>query len=88
MGNLKALIGHWGYLAIFALVVLGNVGVPVPENSVFWVAGYLVRKGRLQLPVVLLVGIVAAVAGGDPCRPPLPGVPRPAARSEEGRRGI
>lgn len=63
--GLRALIGHWGYLAIFALVVLGNIGVPVPENSVLWVAGYLVWKGKLQLPLVLLVGIVGAVAGDN-----------------------
>jgi len=65
MGSLKALIGQWGYLAIFGFVVLGNVGVPVPENSVLWVAGYFVWKGRLQLPLVLLVGIVGAVAGDN-----------------------
>ncbi len=65
MGSLKALIAHWGYLAIFLLVVLGNIGVPVPENSVLWTAGYLVWKGRLHLPLVLLVGIVAAVAGDN-----------------------
>ncbi len=65
MGSLKALIGQWGYLAIFVFVVIGNIGIPVPENSVLWVAGYLVWKGRLQLPLVLLVGIVAAVAGDN-----------------------
>jgi membrane-associated protein len=64
-GNLKTLIGHRGYLAIFAFVVLGNVGVPLPENSVLWVAGYLVWKGRLYLPLVPLVGIVGAVAGDN-----------------------
>jgi len=64
-GNLKALVSHWGYLAIFVFVVIGNIGVPVPENSVLWVAGYLVWKGRLSLPLVLVVGIVAAVAGDN-----------------------
>lgn len=65
MGSLRAVIAHWGYLAIFAFVVLGNLGVPIPENSVLWIAGYLVWKGRLSLPLVLLVGIVAAVAGDN-----------------------
>jgi hypothetical protein len=27
MFDLTQLIGHWGYLAIFVLVILGNVGV-------------------------------------------------------------
>ncbi|HWU37603.1 MAG TPA: DedA family protein [Candidatus Acidoferrum sp.] len=65
MGILKAAIAHWGYLAIFGFVILGNLGVPIPENSVLWLAGYFVWKGRLSLPVVLLVGIVAAVAGDN-----------------------
>jgi membrane protein DedA with SNARE-associated domain len=65
LGTLKGIVAHWGYGAIFALVVLGNIGVPVPENSVLWVAGYLVWKGRLQLPLVLLVGIVGAVVGDN-----------------------
>lgn len=65
MGILRAVIAEWGYLAIFAFVVLGNLGVPIPENSVLWLSGYFVWKGRLSLPVVLLVGIVAAVAGDN-----------------------
>ncbi len=65
MGILKAVIAQWGYLAIFAFVVLGNLGVPIPENSVLWLAGFFVWKGRLSLPFVLLVGIVAAVAGDN-----------------------
>lgn len=65
MASVRALVSHWGYLAVFVFVGLGNIGVPVPEESVLWVAGYLVWKGRLQLPLVLLVGIVAAVAGDN-----------------------
>ena len=65
MGTLRTIIADWGYLAIFAFVVLGNLGVPIPENSVLWIAGYFVWKGRLSLPLVLLVGIGAAVAGDN-----------------------
>ena len=65
MGSLRALIAHWGYLGIFACVVLGNLGVPIPESSVLWIAGYFIWKGRLSLPLVLLVGIVAAVVGDN-----------------------
>jgi len=65
VGSLRAIIAHWGYVAIFAFVMLGNLGVPIPENSVLWIAGYFVWKGRLSLPLVLLVGIVAAVAGDN-----------------------
>ena len=65
MNSLRVVIAHWGYLAIFGLVLAGNIGVPVPENSVLWIAGYFVWKGRLSLPLVLMVGIVAAVVGDN-----------------------
>ena len=65
MDSLRVVIAHWGYLAIFVFVLAGNIGVPVPENSVLWIAGYFVWKGRLALPAVLLVGITAAVAGDN-----------------------
>jgi membrane protein DedA with SNARE-associated domain len=61
--SIQALVGQWGYLGILVFVLLGNFGLPVPEESVLWVAGYLVWQGGFQLPLVLLVGIVSAVAG-------------------------
>ncbi|MBI3001462.1 MAG: DedA family protein [Deltaproteobacteria bacterium] len=64
MPSLSDLIGHWGYLAIFLAVVLGNMGVPVPEEAILLLAGYLVWEGELWLPAVLFIGIVSA-AGGD-----------------------
>jgi len=65
MPELGHLIEHWGYLAIFGFVVLGNLGVPVPEESILVLAGYLVWQGDLRLPLVLLVGILSAVAGDN-----------------------
>src|SRR5262245_59767045 len=65
MSNLPELIGHWGYIAIFVVVVLGNIGLPVPEETVLAVAGYLVWRGELNLIAVLIVGIVSAVAGDN-----------------------
>lgn len=64
MPDLSHLIGQWGYLAIFLIVVLGNVGLPVPEETMLVLAGYLVLKWELRLPIVLVVGIVSAI-GGD-----------------------
>lgn len=58
------LIAHWGYLALFLLVVLGNIGLPVPEETILVLAGYMCWRGELQLPIVLAIGVVSAV-GGD-----------------------
>ena len=65
MTNLPNLIGLWGYPAIFLVVVLGNAGLPVPEETILGVAGYMVWKGRLSLSVVLVVGVVSAVVGDN-----------------------
>jgi membrane protein DedA with SNARE-associated domain len=65
MPDLTQLIGHWGYLAIFVLVVLGNIGVPVPEEAVMVLAGLLIWEKKLWFPAVLIVGFFAAVVGDN-----------------------
>jgi len=65
MPSLNALLGHWGYAAIFLVVFLGNVGLPVPEETILALAGYLVWEGKLRLPLVLVVGVVSAAAGDN-----------------------
>ncbi len=65
MPDLRHLLGHWGYLAIFVFVLLGNVGVPIPEETILVVAGYMVWQGDLRLPIVFAVGILGAVAGDN-----------------------
>ncbi|MGH7847060.1 MAG: DedA family protein [Candidatus Binatia bacterium] len=56
---------YWGYPAIFVFVFLGNLGLPVPEETVLLVAGYLVWKGKLLFEVTAVVGVVSAVTGDN-----------------------
>jgi membrane protein DedA with SNARE-associated domain len=65
MPDIGELLTQWGYLALFLIVVLGNVGLPVPEETVLITAGYLVWRGHLWLPAVLVVGIASAAAGDN-----------------------
>ena len=58
------LINHWGYGALFLLVILGNMGLPLPEETILVLAGYMAWRGQLRLPIVLAIGMVSA-AGGD-----------------------
>jgi len=52
-------ITQYGYVGIFALLVLGIVGLPVPDETVLTIAGYLIFRGELRaLPTV-----VSAFAG-------------------------
>ena len=65
VSDLHQFVGHWGYAAIFVVVVLGNVGLPVPEETILALAGYLVWRGKLRLSLVLVVGIGSAVVGDN-----------------------
>ncbi len=65
VGDPATLLAHWGYVAVFVLVILGNAGVPVPEETVLLLAGYLVWRGELQLHILLAVGFTSAVMGDN-----------------------
>jgi membrane protein DedA with SNARE-associated domain len=65
MSLLEPFVEHWGYAAIFAVVLLGNVGFPVPEEAILTLSGYLVWRGDLRLWLVLIVGVVSASVGDN-----------------------
>ena len=60
-----ALLSTWGYLGIFLAVALGNIGVPLPEETILALAGYAAQRGQLKLPTVLAVGVISAVVGDN-----------------------
>jgi membrane protein DedA with SNARE-associated domain len=55
-------VAHYGYAAIFLLLALGIVGLPVPDEWLLTFAGYLVYKNSL-----LLWPAFAAAALGSMC---------------------
>ncbi len=65
MPTLNELIAQWGSPAICLAVILGNVGLPIPEETILILAGYLAWQGQSPLPLVLGVGIVSAIAGDN-----------------------
>ncbi len=65
MPDLKPLMDYWGYAAIVVIVILGNLGIPVPEESILILAGILVWQRDLRLLLVLLVGTLGAIAGDN-----------------------
>jgi membrane protein DedA with SNARE-associated domain len=65
MPDSGSLLETWGYIAIFAVVILGNMGLPIPEETILILAGYLVWDGQLRLPIVLVVGLVSAILGDN-----------------------
>lgn len=65
MRDISHLISDSGYAGVFFTVILGNIGLPVPEEAVLAAAGYLVWSGQLQLVPVLLIAFVSAVVGDN-----------------------
>ena len=58
-----AWITQYGYLAIFSLLVLGIVGLPVPDETLLTFTGYLVYKGHLALPLAYLAALCGSGCG-------------------------
>src|SRR5215831_17816352 len=56
-------VGQYGYSAIFFLLVGGIVGVPVPDQLLLILSGYLVLTHSLSLVPTLLVAILGSIAG-------------------------
>lgn len=62
MDAVFAWISQYGYAALFALLMLGIVGLPVPDETLLTFCGYLIWKGRLDPLTTFLAGL-----GGSAC---------------------
>jgi len=43
--NIPYFLSHYGYLGVFLLLMVGIVGLPIPDEVVLMFAGYLIFKG-------------------------------------------
>lgn len=58
-----AWIAQYGYLAIFALLMFGIVGLPVPDETLLTVCGILVAQHRLSLPLTFASAFAGSACG-------------------------
>jgi len=65
MPDVNVFVQHWGYAGIILAVLLGNIGLPLPEETTLAVAGYAAARGELHLPTVIVVGMISAVIGDN-----------------------
>ena len=56
-------IGRYGYGAIFALLMLGIVGLPVPDETLLIFVGYLSFNGTLRLEPAVVSAFLGSVCG-------------------------
>src|SRR3974377_429842 len=58
-----AWITQYGYGAIFLLLVLGIVGLPVPDETLLTFTGYLIFKGHLSPPLAFASAVAGSASG-------------------------
>ncbi len=60
---MQGLLEHFGYAAVFTLLLVAGVGVPVPEELTQLTAGVLSHEGYLRLAIALPVAWAGILAG-------------------------
>lgn len=56
-------VSTYGYIAIFSLLVLGIVGLPVPDEFLLTGCGFLVYRGDLSLAPTLIAAALGSMCG-------------------------
>lgn len=59
-------VTQWGYLGIFAAMVLENVIPPIPSELIMPLAGFYVGQGQLNFVGAVLAGLFGTVVGALP----------------------
>lgn len=62
-GTIAPLIDHHGYLAIAVIVLLANIGLPVPAESAVVVGAVFAANGHLDLTAVATIAATTALVG-------------------------
>jgi membrane protein DedA with SNARE-associated domain len=63
MDSLTAWVSQYGYFGLFALLLLGIVGLPVPDETLLVISGYLISRGRLDAAATFAAGFAGSVCG-------------------------
>jgi membrane protein DedA with SNARE-associated domain len=62
--NIQEIAHQYGYWAIFVGILLENLGIPIPGETVTLVGGFLAGSKELNYWLVLIDAIAGAVIGG------------------------
>ncbi len=63
---LSNLIAHYGYWAVGGALLLENMGIPVPGETILLLASFLAySRQELQLPFIIVVGVCSATLGDN-----------------------
>jgi membrane protein DedA with SNARE-associated domain len=63
MEIISYLVTHYGYLAIFILLMVGIFGIPIPDELLLTFAGFLAYRGELHLALAILAASSGCIVG-------------------------
>ncbi|MCW2973587.1 MAG: phosphoesterase, PA-phosphatase related [Thermoleophilia bacterium] len=63
VSSLLDLLTRYGYVLVFAGVLLESAGVPVPGESILIAAGVLAERGTISLVPTMAIGAAGAIVG-------------------------
>jgi membrane protein DedA with SNARE-associated domain len=58
-----AWITQYGYIAIYLCLVLGIIGLPIPDETMMTFSGYLIYRGTLSAPMTFAVALAGSISG-------------------------
>jgi membrane protein DedA with SNARE-associated domain len=64
-GDMQPILEHWGYLGVGGMLFLEDFGVPVPGEIMLIAAAVFAGAGQMNIAVVFLVAVIAAVIGDN-----------------------
>src|ERR1700719_3532432 len=56
-------VSHYGYGGLFLLLVLGIVGLPIPDETLLVFCGYLISRGRMHPAATYLTAVAGSWCG-------------------------
>jgi membrane protein DedA with SNARE-associated domain len=59
----QAWISTYGYIALFGSLMFGIVGLPIPDETLLALSGYLVFKGQFSLFPTVLTSFLGSITG-------------------------
>lgn len=56
-------VTHYGYIGIFSLLMLGIIGLPIPDETLLASVGFLIFKGHLAFIPAILAAFLGSICG-------------------------
>ncbi len=63
--QIRPYVHKYGYFSVFFGVMLENIGIPVPGETILIIGGILAGEKLLQYPYLILATITGAILGDN-----------------------